>query len=161
MLVNSGLLEGVSMSCEVVHDREMTLDGLREVLRKWLEDLVAEKTNGNESQFARETGIAEEDVNRAINRKGRHVTLGWLVKISRAQGYPAIDGILTDVAERCALANTRETQKTQREKLRARLASGELQARASSAARARQQDEQPEHPKPPEATRGSKTGDQD
>lgn len=162
MTVNSAVLGSAYNHSDMRHHgRKMTEEGLKEVLRQWLEDLVHEKASGNENQFARDTKLHEPDVNKAINRKGRAVSLAWLVKIGQAEGYPPLNEIFAALAERIAIASTKEIHRTQREKLRARLASGELQARASSAARSRRQGERPGRPIPPGEAHAPKTDDQD
>lgn len=155
--VNSNSLEGQHSSPEVRQHQGMTIDALRETMRLWLEQLIEKKTGGNQSEFERLTGIHEEDVSRAINgKKGRYVSLTWLVKISQSEGMPDMPQILGELAEVAAVLNTR----TQRERLRERIASGEIQARASSVARGRQPAAQPEPPEPPSEAPSSKKGDE-
>jgi hypothetical protein len=138
----------------------MTEEALDEVLRQWLQDLIDEAAGGVIKRFADRTGIKEPDINRAINRKdNRRVTLAWLTKISETEGMPSLSAIFGALAERCAIEDTQEVRRTQRERLQARIASGELRARAYAAAPARQPAERPEHPVPPPGAHGAKSDD--
>lgn len=143
------------------HHRSMKVESIREVMRQWLEEVVARFTDDNNiSQFARMTGIAEEDINRALNKKGRNVTLTWIAKISEGkpegnQRFPTVGEMFAEIAERCAQYPVQLARQTQRERL---LASGAIQ---TSTARAGRRRGRQERLTPPAVTHESKTDDRD
>jgi plasmid maintenance system antidote protein VapI len=150
------------------HYAQMDASTLREVVRRWFVELVDDVAQGNAAQFARITKIHQPDVNRIINVKGRRsVTWGMIAKISEAPGCPTVPEILARLAYHANKVTTEsimrgETKpKLGREKLKERLISGEVQARASRAARERQRGEPPERPGPPVKPSGAKPDRQD
>lgn len=153
------MLGAVSIADNLRHSEGMTGGELKEVMRQWLQELVDERTGGNINKFAKITGIKEPSLNKALNSKGRSVSFNWIVSISQTEGFPRINEIFAELAARCAVASTRTVEQTQREKLEQKFASGEVQARASSAAQSRLRGGRPEHPKPPAAIPATKTDD--
>lgn len=150
--VNSGMLWDQQFTGQGVQNEEMDAEFLKDVVRTWLAKLVEDKCAGNQSEFARQTGIKQADLNRALNKKGRGVSWTMLARIANSDGYPALNEILGEIAKRAADAQTEaiikgENVKTPREKLKEKFSSAELQRRAR-AARAAQRREQPERPRP-------------
>lgn len=114
----------------------MTEEVVVETVRQWFEEIVQEAAEGNLTEFARMTGIKQSDISNVINTKVRRkVTWKMIARMSETPELPSIGVLmgrlakkLADVPVQAAIAGTE--LKLQRERLRSRLASGEVQGRA-------------------------------
>lgn len=70
---------------------------LRHALAEYLSRRIDEVCEGNQTQFAKRTGIAQPDVSNAVSRaEGRSVSIGMLAKVAATVG-PAMPELLAEL----------------------------------------------------------------
>lgn len=147
----------VAKACRVGGVEE---DQIVKILRDWLSEMVDEYSDGNHTRFGKLTGIKQSDVSNVLGgKKGR--TLTWLMisRISETKGMPSAQEIFATIAKRIAEAEVDRitgAPQLQRDRLKQRLASGEIRERTARATEAARPGARPARPESPLSDSSSK-----